>query len=594
MTRNSQNFRASAEDLPIRIELGSALAPFRRSSEGLVCARCLETDVNLLLGRLGIPGRAVVSLDATPSTRPVRVLVHDHVQAYTPPLMLRAWLAVAPPKLCLTPATGGRAPKPRFPADWLIRYAKEVAAEDEPDWTLMSAFVERLALHAIMKRPSCLLSQTQLTAWSDGLQLPLDDGDLAALLEGLLDLGVSVVDRELVRDVVHEGAAIDRPLLDTIEAAFTELRPHCVEIHVHPNTMAELLPGSPEGEAFTVYAEHVDQSLRQLFRDKEAEFFSAYGFVLPEFVWVPSPGMRERTVAIKIGEWWGLPVPMVPRGKRLVNATVEELADVEADPAIHPVTGVNCAVVSDAAKETLESRRVVTWGPVDFVILIAHADVARRPGRLLGMEEVEYQLARLSGPNGVGPSSAVVRACLARRTLGDLTRILRAFVDERLSIRDLAGILERLIAFETVSVADSELVVLDGRLPLPPGAAPTWSDYYAFVRRHLSPYLSHVHTWHNDTVLAYVLDPALEESAGSPDKLALTEEEIESLYDSIWAHLQGLSPSPTGQIVVTTTRARTRIRALLASEFPDLPVVARAELRPDVRIQEIGTIATRA
>ena len=91
-----------------------------------------------------------------------------------------------------------------------------------------------------------------------------------------------------------------------------------------------------------------------------------------------------------------------------------------------------------------------------------------------------------------------------------------------------------------------------------------------------------------------IQQPSLEERAGRPGDDALPQEEIESLRDSIWAHLHGLSPSPTGQIVVTTTRARARIRALLAPEFPDLPVLARAELQPGVRIQQIGTIATRA
>jgi FHIPEP family protein len=582
-----------AEGVPIRIELNRGLAPFGRATEGMMCARCVEADVNVLLGRLGIPGRATVSLGASRSNRPVRVLVHDRVQAYTPSLMLRAWLSVAPSELRLLPATLVAAGKPQFPADWLARYAWETAAEEEPDWTLMSAFIERLALHAIMKHPSCLLGPAQRAEWSGGLELPLRDPELATLLEALLDLGVSVADRQLVSQLVREGAALGRPLLDTVEAAFTELRPQRVEIHVNPETLAVLLPNSPQSDRFTVYGEHVDESLRRLFREKEAEFFSTYGFVLPEFVWVPSPGMREGTVAIKIGEWWGLQAPMVPRGMRLVNATVKELGDVEAHAAIHPLTGAHCAVVSDEAKQKLENRGVVTWGPVDFVILIAHADVCRRPGRLLGMEEVEFQLAKLDGLNGAGPASAVVRACLARRTLGDLTRVLRALVDERLSIRNLVGILERLIEFETVSVSDSELFVVDGRLPVPPGATPGWQEYYAFVRRNLSPYLSHVHTWHDNTVVAYVIDPALEERAGRPEEDALPQEEIELVRDSIWAHLHGLSPSPAGQVVVTTTRARARIRALLAPEFPDLPVLARAELRPEVSIQQIGTIATR-
>jgi hypothetical protein len=224
----------TVESVPMTIELSRALAPFRRASEAVLCARCLEADLNLLLGRLGIPGRTTVSLGATRSNRPIRVLAHDQVLAYTPSLMLRAWLAVAPSELRLLPAAGAAAAKPRFPAGWLARYARETAAEEEPDWTLLSAFIERLALHAIMKHPSCLLGPAQLAAWRDGLDLPLADAELAGLLEALLDLGVSVANRQPIRQIVREGAAIERPLLDTIEAAFTELRPHRIEIHVHP------------------------------------------------------------------------------------------------------------------------------------------------------------------------------------------------------------------------------------------------------------------------------------------------------------------------------------------------------------------------
>ena len=592
MTTSTHSPPASAEAVQIAIELGSALAPFGRSSEGGLCGRCLETDVSVLLGRLGIPGPAMVRLGATRSDRPVRVLVHDRVQAYTPSLMLRAWLAVAPPELGLLPGDAATDATPQFPAGWLARYADETAAGEEPDWTLMSAFIERLALHAIMKQPSCLLGPAQLAAYREGVELPLPDPDLAALLEALLDLGVSVADRQLVSQIVREGVAIERPLADTIEAAFTELRPHRVEIHVHPETLAVLLPGSPERDAVRVYAEHVDESLQRLFRAKEAEFFSTHGFLLPEFVWMPSPGVMKDTIVIKIGEWWGLPVPMIPRGMRLVHAAADELQGVQAHRAIHPVTGKQCAVVSDAAKQTLENRGLITWGPVDFVILIAHADVSRRPGRLLGMEDVEYQLANLSGHNGgSSPTSALVRAILARYTLGDLTRVLRAFVDERLSIRDLVGILERLLEFDTVSVADSELFVVDGRLPVAPGTTPTWREHYAFVRRHLRPYLSHVHTWIDNTVVAYMVDPALEERASRPED-SLPQDEVESLRDAVWAHLQGLPPSDAGQVVVTTTRARAQIRALLTPEFPDLPVLARAELGPEVGIQHVGTIST--
>jgi hypothetical protein len=52
-------------------------------------------------------------------------------------------------------------------------------------------------------------------------------------------------------------------------------------------------------------------------------------------------------------------------------------------------------VVDDDYKATLEERGFTTWGPIDLVIVILISELARRADKLLGMEDIEYQLAQL-------------------------------------------------------------------------------------------------------------------------------------------------------------------------------------------------------
>jgi flagellar biosynthesis component FlhA len=213
------------------------------------------------------------------------------------------------------------------------------------------------------------------------------------------------------------------------------------------------------------------------------------------------------------------------------------------------------------------------------------------------MEEVEYALARLEAAETPTPGfyEPLVRAALARHSLGDLTRVLRALVDERLSFRDLPGILERLVQFDTVRADSNELVVFDERLPIaedaPPEAERSWQAQYAYLRRQLSLYLTHTYSWSESDVYVYRLDPELELQASQANG-ALDEIAVERLRDAVWAQVRRTAPTPIGQVVFTTQGARAGVRELLAPEFPDLPVVADSELTAAADVQTLGAVAT--
>jgi hypothetical protein len=568
---------------PVLVGLGAPLAPLAQTTEARELERRVGADIDALLNRLGLDGRAAVAVKPVLSTRPLRVRVRAAPQPYSPNLMLRAWLAVAPPNLVGLP-TAAADDCVGFPAGWLARYAKEVEAMPRSEWSLVTAFVERLALQTIMKHPSCLLDDPQLERYAGRVDAPIEE--VKIVLPELLELGVSVADTELVRELLLEGRGIRRSLEDTVEAIFIEVRSHRVEIHVHPETLRTLLPGSPNAP-FSVYAPVVGERKEQ-FEKLEETFFATFGFRLPRLEWVPSPGLPPESVAIRIDAWWSLPLPMLPRGERLVNAPPEVLRDFGARVGVHPMSGAPCALVDDRFKDVLEEAQIETWGPVDFVSLNVLAELSRRPGRLLGIEDVEYQLAQLQDMG----FDELVDIALAKYTLGDLTRVFRALLDERISLRDLRGILERLVQFETVESPSDEFDVLDERLPVEASndGHAGWQAYYAYVRRQLRGYLSHKYTWHENTIVGYTLDPRLE-SRVRDLREPLSEQQVETVRDAIWTELQSLPPSPSGQIVVTSPAARHAVRQLLAPELPDLPIVARSELRADVNVQPIASIA---
>jgi hypothetical protein len=513
-------------------------------------------------------------------------------------MLTRAWLSVAPSELHDLPVQGIDGPSPAFPGAWLGTYVADSPDLPPPDLQLVRVTIERLVVQLALERPSCLVGSAQVDAYRKALGR--NPRGLALLIRTLLDYGVPLRNHDLVRRVIDEGADLKRPFEDTIEAAFTELRSHALEIQIHPDTLQELVPGAPEHESFSVYDPRVDSDKRNLFQDLERTFFSAFGFLLPGLRWASSTALERGMVAVRLGAWRGLPTPILPAGERLVPLRAVDLRakGVEARPAVNPATGGPCALVDTALKETLEGYGLVTWGPIDFVLVVIMSDLAQRAGTLLGMEDIEYQLSELPGEGDeLLPEPA--RTALTLFSLGDLTRVFRALVEERLSLRDLGGLLERLVQYDTIPAPDDDahLLVLDYRLPIPQAptggngrggrAEPGWRSYYAFLRRQLAPYLSYFHAMVDGRIYVYALDRETEELARH-GPAGFDAEALESLRDAVREQLSRSPASVTA--IATTTRARRTVRDMLAPEFPELPVLAYTELSPGFEVERLGTI----
>ena len=604
MTLSANGRRPRSPALRLVIELGDALEPLASPAASPALTRAIEADVEGAMRSLGLAGHAQVELRLGETTRPLRLHVNGAVQPYPPGLLRRAWIAVAPPELRARAAVTKQA-SPSYPSAWLAEYVKELDDSDAAGWSLVAAVVRRLTLAVVLERPSRLLGDSQVRAYARATSQP--PRAVAPTLRRLLDLGVSVQDHDVVAEVVAEGEEMNRPREDTVEAAFAQLRSHAAELRVHPNTLGELLEGSPPKKPISVHAPTLPEHVRASFGELEQMFFIQFGFQLPELTWVPTPSIPEGMLSVKLEEWTGLPIPLVLGGQLIVDAEPEGLPEPALGTAVHLVTGAARAIVDGAAERRLEDAGYVTWRPMEWVVVSVFSEAAAHADQLFGLEDVEYQLARLryqlvrldNGERVVveGTYPALVDTVLARYSLGEMTRVLRAMVSEGLSIHNLPSILERLLEHDTVS-ADPAAIVLDARLPVLPGAFNGWEAIYASLRRGLRSDISHRFARAENTVAAYLLEPKLEarlatgiqRTHGIPAH-PLPEEEAEAFRDAVWQELGHSGHVPGGgQVILTTEGVRASVRKLLEPELPDLPVLSYDELRPDVNVQPLARI----
>jgi flagellar biosynthesis component FlhA len=606
VTASANGRRPRSPSLRLTVELGDALAALAQTADSL--RRTIEADVEGAMRSLGLNGHAQVELRAGKTARPLRVWVNGAVQPYPPVLVRRAWIAVAPPELRSRAAATNKQSPGAYPSAWLAEYVQELESSDTAGWSFLAEVVRRLTLAILLERPSRLVGDGQVTSYARATSLP--PRAVAPALRRLLDLGVSVREVDVVAETVREGEEIHRPREDTVEAAFAQLRSHAAELRVHPDTLAVLLEGPPPSEPISVHAPAVPEDVRASFAELEQMFFTQFGFQLPELTWVSTPSIPEGMLSVRLEEWTGLPIPLVVGEQLIVDAEPEGLPVPSLGTAVHPVTGAARAIVDRSAKSQLDDAGYVTRGPIDWVVVNVFAEAAANADRLLGLEDVEYQLARLNyqlvrldnGDHVVveGTYPALVDTVLARYTLGDLTRILRAMTSEGLSIHNLPSILERLLEYDTVACDPTATIVLDDRLPLAPGTQNGWEAMYAALRRGLRSQISHRFTWAENTVVAYVLEPKLEarlatgiqRTHGIPTR-PLPDQEAEAFRDAVWQELSHAGNGQAGPVVLTTEGVRASVRRLLEPELPDLPVLSYAELRSDVNVQPLARIPVK-
>jgi hypothetical protein len=231
--------------------------------------------------------------------------------------------------------------------------------------------------------------------------------------------------------------------------------------------------------------------------------------------------------------------------------------------------------------------------PADFVARTVEGALRKNAGAFLTTELVTYNLDLLRSQ-----SPALVDA--ARRfDVVTLTRILRSLVDEELSVRDLEGILENLLAVNGATAVDfgKYVVFAPHTASFCPAAREQGldslgtADYVEALRASLKRYISNKYSKGSNTLLCYLLDRAIEARVLRMPNEPLGGEEREELLNGIFEETRYGPGTGAAPVILTSALVRRPLRNLIEKEFPWLAVLSYQELAPELTIQPLGRIS---
>ena len=318
----------------------------------------------------------------------------------------------------------------------------------------------------------------------------------------------------------------------------------------------ELAPGWTEepagGRAF-------QDALRRMRGALEAEL----GFRIPGVHVRAGAALPEGSYRILVDE-----VPAaagrLPSSGLLVRTPAAELAflAVEAEPVEDPSTGRALARVPEPARDRLALAGLDALAPAE-VVVEHRASVARRHApALLGLQDVQLLLDGLEAR-----TPALVRPALEKVPLPLLADVLRRLLHEGVSVRNLRGVLETLAS---------------------PGVEGDAAALAERCRRSLARWISHRHA-PSGALFAWLVDPALEETLrtrtvdGAP---ALEPERVQALLEAVGELVQD-----GRAVLLASGDVRRPLRALCEGAFPEVAVLAYAELDPALRVQPLGRLS---
>jgi hypothetical protein len=196
-------------------------------------------------------------------------------------------------------------------------------------------------------------------------------------------------------------------------------------------------------------------------------------------------------------------------------------------------------------------------------------------------------------------SPQLVEAVSQRIGVPTLLRVLERMLMEGLSIRDLRGICESLLAIDSVTTVDqnkfiaffppvTNICAVRQEKPL---EALDDLDYLSCARMSMKAYFSAKHAT-NGTLIVYLVDPQLERRIARAEVDPLTEDECRQLLAALETEV-GPLPAVTFKrpVILTAVDARHQLWRLIEREFRRYPVLTYTELSPDSNIQPIARIS---
>lgn len=255
-----------------------------------------------------------------------------------------------------------------------------------------------------------------------------------------------------------------------------------------------------------------------------------------------------------------------------MNATNSRVT-LKGIPTVEPVFQLPATWITDMERKTAEVNGFTVVDAASVLVTHLSETVKRNCHEILSRQDVQNLLDNLKQTHATVVNELVPN----QLTVGQVQRVLQNLLAEGISIRNLAGILEKVSDQASVSKNPDEL-----------------SEH---ARRALGYQIAKPYQADNGSLRAITLDPRLEQQIAqgvrqTPTEIALVMDPrlARHIMDGLSRHIQQMLSSGHPPVVLCAPQIRLAFRRFFESTFVDLAVLSYAEVPSRVQVQNAAVI----
>jgi flagellar biosynthesis protein FlhA len=299
------------------------------------------------------------------------------------------------------------------------------------------------------------------------------------------------------------------------------------------------------------------------------------GFIMPGIQFKDNLNLRPNTYSILVKQ------NQVATGELLVGymlAIQQNITDTSEElvgfPTTEPAFGKPAVWVAGAEAQRASQLGYLVQDPTN--VLIAHLDevVRSHASEILSREEVQIMLNKVREK----APTTVKELVPDKMELGEVQRVLQSLLKERVSIRDMATILEKLSDFSKM-VKDPFILT-------------------ELVRTTMSRQICASLADENGIVYAITLDPAVDQAIKNGivpgvagQQLAMNVQIKNMIVERISTAYQNAAAQGYTPAVLCDPAVRPFIYPMLERNLPTLRVLSYSEVHPKFRVQSVGNVS---
>lgn len=248
-------------------------------------------------------------------------------------------------------------------------------------------------------------------------------------------------------------------------------------------------------------------------------------------------------------------------------------ATLKGVPTVEPVFQLPATWITEVERKNAEINGFTVVDAASVLVTHLSETVKRNCHEILSRQDVQLLLDNLKQTH----ATVVNELIPAQLNVGQIQRILQNLLAEGVSIRNLAGILEKVSDYAGITKNPDEL-----------------SEH---ARRALVAQIARPYQLENGQMTAITLDPRLEQQIAQGMRQSTTEVSLtmepkvaRHVMDTLSKAIQQMLAAGRPPLVLTAPQIRLAFRRFFESTFADLAVLAYNEVPPRIQIQNAATI----